>query len=89
MENKKDIACVVYYTDERYDGLVDNVKNSFLTFNGEECDYYQIDYTNQEDYNKELKYFEFAPETFLMQYIYAYEIKNDILKNINPNIEFI
>tara|TARA_R110001592_G_scaffold68235_4_gene209042 strand:- start:118 stop:1017 length:900 start_codon:yes stop_codon:yes gene_type:complete len=74
MKSKKDIACVVYYTDSRYDGLVDNVKNSFLNFNGEECDYYQVDYTNQEDFNKNLEYFEFAPETFLMQYIYAYEI---------------
>ena len=46
--NKKDTACVVFYTDKRYDGLVDNVKNSFITFNGEECDYHQVDYTNQE-----------------------------------------
>ena len=72
--NKKDTACVVFYTDKRYDGLVDNVKNSFITFNGEECDYHQVDYTNQEKYNKELEYFEYAPETFIMQYVYAYEI---------------
>ena len=71
---KNKTACVVYYTDDRYDDLVSNVKNSFLTFNGEECDYYQIDYTNQEEYNKSLEHFDFAPETFLMQYIYAYEI---------------
>ena len=71
---KNKTACVVYYTDDRYDGLVSNVKNSFLKFNGEECDYYQIDYTNQEEYNKSLEHFEYAPETFLMQYIYAYEI---------------
>ena len=74
MENKKKVACVVFYTDDRYDGLVSNVRNSFLKFNGEEADYYQIDYTNQEEYNKLLQYYEYAPETFLMQYIYAYEI---------------
>jgi hypothetical protein len=67
-------ACVVYYTDNRYDELAENVKNSFLKWNGEECDFYQIDYTNQKQFNSELQYFEFAPETFLMQYIYAYEI---------------
>jgi hypothetical protein len=71
--NKK-VGCVVYYTDDRYDELAKNVKNSFLTHNGEECDYHQIDYTNQEEYNKMLEYYEFAPETFLMQFIYAYEI---------------
>jgi hypothetical protein len=71
---KNKTACVVYYTDDRYDELITNVKNSFLTFNGEECDYYQIDHSNQEEYNQQLQYFEFAPETFLMQYIYAYEI---------------
>lgn len=71
---QKDTACVVFYTDDRYDGLVDNVRNSFLSFNGEECDYYQVDYTNQEQYNKELEYFEYAPETFIMQYVYAYEV---------------
>jgi hypothetical protein len=71
--NKK-VGCVVYYTDNRYDELAKNVKNSFLTHNGEECDYHQIDYTNQEEYNKMLEYYEFAPETFLMQFIYAYEI---------------
>lgn len=74
MNKTKKTACVVFYTDDRYDGLVDNVRNSFLTFNGEECDYYQIDYTNQEQYNADLQYYEYAPETFLMQYIYAYEI---------------
>ena len=74
MENTKKVACVVFYTDDRYDGLVSNVRNSFLKFNGEEVDYYQIDYTNQEEYNKLLQYYEYAPETFLMQYIYAYEI---------------
>jgi len=36
--------------------------------------HYQIDYTNQKEYNDSLEYFEYAPETFLMQYIYAYEI---------------
>ena len=70
----KKVGCVVYYTDDRYDELAKNVKNSFLTHNGEECDYHQIDYTNQEEYNKMLEYYEFAPETFLMQFIYAYEI---------------
>ena len=45
MKNKT--ACVVYYTDNRYDELAKNVKNSFLKFNGQECDYYQIDYNNQ------------------------------------------
>jgi len=72
MKNKT--ACVVYYTDDRYDELAKNVKNSFLKFNGEECDYYQIDYNNQEEFNNSLEYYEFAPETFLMQFIYAYEI---------------
>ena len=67
-------ACVVYYTDNRYDELAKNVKNSFIKWNGQECDFYQIDYTNQEQFNSELQYFDFAPETFLMQYIYAYEI---------------
>tara|TARA_R100001509_G_scaffold150334_1_gene109212 strand:- start:156 stop:1100 length:945 start_codon:yes stop_codon:yes gene_type:complete len=71
---KNKTACVVFYTDERYDELITNVKNSFLAFNGDECDYYQIDHTNQEQYNKELEYYDYAPETFLMQYIYAYEI---------------
>jgi hypothetical protein len=71
---KNKTACVVFYTDKRYDELVTNVKNSFLSFNGNECDYYQIDHTNQEKYNGELKYYDYAPETFLMQYIYAYEI---------------
>jgi len=70
----KKIGCVVYYTDDRYDELAKNVKNSFLAHNSEECDYHQIDYTNQEEYNKMLEYYEFAPETFLMQFIYAYEI---------------
>jgi hypothetical protein len=74
MEKTKKVACVVFYTDDRYDGLVSNVRNSFIKFNGEEADYYQIDYTNQEEYNKLLQYYEYAPETFLMQYIYAYEI---------------
>lgn len=74
MSKKNKTACVVYYTDDRYDELIKNVKNSFTAFNGDECDYYQIDYTNQESYNKALQYYEFAPETFLMQYIYAYEI---------------
>jgi hypothetical protein len=70
----KKVGCVVYYTDDRYDELVKNVKNSFLSFHKDECDYYQIDYTNQEEFNKNLQYFDFAPETFLMQFIYAYEI---------------
>ena len=74
MENKKRVACVAYYTDSRYDELVTNVESSFLTFNGEECDFYQINHNNQEEFNKDLQYFDFAPETFLMQYIYAYEI---------------
>ena len=42
MENKKRVACVAYYTDSRYDELVNNVESSFLAFNGEECDFYQI-----------------------------------------------
>lgn len=71
---KNKIACVAYYTDSRYDELIDNVKNSFLAFHKNEADFYQIDYTNQEKYNLELEYYEYAPETFLMQYIYAYEI---------------
>jgi hypothetical protein len=70
----KRIECIVYYTDDRYDELAKNVKNSFLIHNGNECDYYQIDYTNQEEFNRNLEYYEFAPETFLMQFIYAYEI---------------
>ena len=70
----KKIACVVYYTDSRYDELIKNVKNSFLSFHKEECDFYQVDPTNQEEFNRNLQYFEFAPETFLMQFIYAYEI---------------
>ena len=86
---KNKIACVVYYTDDRYDGLVSNVKNSFLKFNGEECDYYQIDYTNQEEYNKSLEHFEYAPETFLMQYIYAYEImKKYNLMMLKPGLNY-
>jgi hypothetical protein len=83
MANKK-TACVVFYTDARYDRLVSNVRNSFKSFNGEECDYYQIDHTNQEEYNNQLEYFNYAPETYLMQYIYAYEImrKHDYQKII-------
>ena len=71
---KNKIACVVYYTDDRYDELGKNVKNSFLKFNGDEVDYHQVDYTNQDEHNTNLKYFEYGSETFLMQYIYAYEI---------------
>jgi len=74
MKKQNKTACVVYYTDDRYDELAKNVKNSFLAHNEKECDYYQIDYTNQEEYNQMLNYYEFAPETFLMQFIYAYEI---------------
>lgn len=70
----KKTACVVFCTDERYAGLMTNVKNSFTKFNGEECDFYQIDQTNQKEYNDQLEHFEFAPETYIMQYIYAYEI---------------
>ncbi len=70
----KKTACVVYYTDERYDELAKNVKNSFLKWNGEECDFIMINQHNQEEYNNQLEYYDFAPETFLMQYIYAYEI---------------
>lgn len=70
----KKTACVVYYTDSRYDELIKNVKNSFLSFHKDECDFYQIDPSNQEEFNKNLQFFEFAPETFLMQFIYAYEI---------------
>jgi hypothetical protein len=70
----KKTACVLFYTDDRYDGLASNVKNSFIKWNGEEADFYQIDYTNQDKYNAYLKYYEYAPETFIMQYIYAYEI---------------
>ena len=71
---KNKTACVVFYTDKRYDELIKNVKSSFIKFNGDECDYYQIDYTNQSKYNETLQYFEYASETFIMQYIYAYEI---------------
>ena len=60
-------------TNSKVNELAKNVKNSFLAHNEKECDYYQIDYTNQEEYNKMLEYYEFAPETFLMQFIYAYE----------------
>lgn len=66
-------ACVVYYTDERYDELANNVRRSFNKFHPD-CDYIQINQHNQERWNKNLKYYEFAPETFLMQYIYAYEV---------------
>lgn len=72
--NKKRIACVTYYTDSRYDDLVTNVENSFIKFNGEEADFYLINHNNQEDYVKDFKYYEYAPETFLMQYIFAYEL---------------
>jgi len=66
-------ACVVYYTDSRYDELAKNVKNSFNKFHPD-CDYFQINHLNQDSWNKKLQYYDFAPETFLMQYIYAYEI---------------
>ena len=86
----KKIGCVVYYTDDRYDELAKNVKNSFLAHNGEECDYHQIDYTNQEEYNKMLEYYEFAPETFLMQFIYAYEImKKYNYEKICSNVRWV
>tara|TARA_Y100000114_G_C11762432_1_gene330646 strand:- start:3840 stop:4784 length:945 start_codon:yes stop_codon:yes gene_type:complete len=71
---KNKTACIVFYTDERYDELITNVKNSFLAFNSQESDFYQIDHTNQKEYNDQLEYYDYAPETFLMQYIYAYEI---------------
>lgn len=74
MNKTKDTACVVYYTDSRYDELVKNVRNSFLAFNSGECDYYQVDYTNRDQYNKQLQHYEYKSDTYLMQYIYAYEI---------------
>jgi len=74
MSIKKKTVCVVFYTDARYDGLVSNVRNSFKKFHSKECDYVQIDYTNQEEWNAKLKTYEYAPETFLMQYIYGYEV---------------
>ena len=67
-------ACVVYCTDERYKDLAKNVEASFKSFHSEECDFYLINQDNQQEYNDSLQYFEFAPETFLMQYIYGYEV---------------
>ena len=70
-QSNKKTACVLFYTDNRYDGLASNVRRSFIKWNGEEADFYQVDYTNQEKYNSELQYYDFAPETFIMQYIYG------------------
>ena len=74
MNKKNKTVCVVFYTDSRYDGLVSNVRNSFNKFHSEECDYIQIDYTNQDEWNAKLRTYQYAPETFLMQYIYGYEV---------------
>jgi len=70
----KKIACVFYYTDNRYDELAKCAINSFKKFNSNEVDVYSIDYTNKTEFDKNLNYYEAGEETFLLQYIYAYEI---------------
>jgi len=70
----KKYACVFYYTDNRYDELAKCAVNSFNKFHKNEVDIYEINYKNKEEYNNQCKYYEIGDETFLMQYIYAYEI---------------
>ena len=72
--NTKDYACVFYYTDDRYDELAKCAINSFKKYNGNEVDVYNINYKNKKSYDDSLSYYEVGEETFLMQYIYAYEI---------------
>ncbi len=67
-------ACVFYYTDDRYDELAECAINSFKKFHQNEVDIYTINYTNKKTYDDMLQEYELGEETFLMQYIYAYEI---------------
>jgi hypothetical protein len=67
-------ACVVFHTDSRYDELAHSAKNSFLTHNGEECDYIEVNYNNKHEFEKTFQYFDAGTEPGLMQYIHAYEI---------------
>ena len=70
----KDVACSIYYTDERYDRLFACSRDSFLKFNGNECDLFEINKDNKSVYDDMLTHYDSGTETFLMQYIYAYEI---------------
>lgn len=67
-------ACIFYYTDNRYDELAACAINSFKKFHASEVDVYSINYTNKSEYDADLSYYDVGEETFLMQYIYAYEL---------------
>jgi hypothetical protein len=67
-------ACILYYTDNRYDELAKCAVNSFAKFHNNEVDLYPINYTNRHDFNKSFLYYDAGDETYLMQYIYAYEL---------------
>jgi len=71
--NKK-VACVTYFTDDRYDELSSNVKNSFSKFHANEADYIQIDYTNHKDYFNKWEHFTETNDVGLNWMIHAYEI---------------
>lgn len=77
----KKIACVFYYTDNRYNELVNCATNSFKKFHNSEVDVFIINENNKEHYDSALKYYTVGEEIFLMQYIYAYEI----MRNHNYN----
>ena len=66
-------GCVFYYTDNRYDELAECAINSFKKFH-DDVDIFSINYKNKEEYDKQLVHYEVGEETFLMQYIYAFEI---------------
>jgi hypothetical protein len=70
----KEFACVLYYTDSRYDELSKNTIDSFLKFNGDECDLYCVNHVNIAEFNNGMKYYEPIDNPGIMQYIYAYEI---------------
>ena len=67
-------ACVLYYTDNRYDELAKCAVDSFTKFHSNEVDVYPINYTNRHEFNKSFVYYDAGEETYLMQYIYAYEL---------------
>jgi hypothetical protein len=71
---KHKAVCVVFHTDSRYDELTHNAKNSFITYNGDECDYVEVNYTNKSEFEKAFQYYDAGTEPGLMQYIHAYEI---------------
>lgn len=66
-------GCIFYYTDDRYDELAECAINSFKKFH-DDVDVFVINYKNKDEFDKQLVHYEVGEETFLMQYIYAFEI---------------